>query len=1176
MRSQHDETIHHHHSLTESIQTPCPQCGQLVDLDIWLIVDTAERPDLAGRILDGTLHEAPCPHCGYVGHVDAPLLLYCPDASPTLLFSPAQQTSADQDREQAAGLVQHLQDSLGDDWRDEWLTNGLPDVPRALLPIALSDNPAAALQQMAGQAQQAADNIEIPAEIENTPSQTLADSLAAWVQQETLDKAEAYLRQHQAELLTDEAAAVMQRLVQANPHNPNLPDHQARLARARESGIAAMYAELRRQRLAAVFEQALQQVGPLGLAVSRFALATDDDAAGVLLQTETHLLLTLDAGDLLRQLTEAADAAGDEAAVARLRTRHQQWQAAYQARVGGALRRTPAEPGWQLGAQPESWADRAERQPVQAERGSTYTVVRASQCAIGDYALVINNIGLLPLRWQRPAEGRPRLAHAAVGREADLDELCRRLTAGQGAAVVGRGTSAALRGQPAIGKTTLAAMYANRYGDRYPGGMLWLEVGPDRRSADSAVPILQRIAAYAYAADAQAQALLGNAAFAPDVVRMLLHGHGAMLVVIDDVWDPAVLRALQDSLPDEAVVLLTTRDYHVAYALAGSEAAIQSLGVLSPADACALLQKSAPGLSDELANRVAAGLGCHALALTLAAGALAFRKAHRYERTAAELLDRVAAGLGFGDLPRMDQAERLTEIEIAFKYSYDELGQGARGAEQQAWFRALGAYAQEADFDVDAAAAVWGLDTGTTQEFLLCLDGLSLIQEAGMANRWQQHALLRAYALSLQTAEERIRFAERHTDHYIKLTEVCHDCKPRDYDRVEREFAQIQHAFAWCEGNSPRRATRLALLLADFMRNRGRVPQLNCWLQTALSGAETLGDRLGKANTLKSLGDLERRLGNIDQARRHYDAALPLYEAEQDRLGKANTLKSLGDLESRLGNIDQARRHYDAALPLYEAEQDPVGKMNTWIGLARLEAGLGHMPEAERDYQQVFSMAEQLGFGDHPVTRDLRQEYERFKAAQSPLAQALAALFQVDGLEALEQTLTQHPVLLDPPALEQLAALVTAAYQASQPDTARHVLARLAILLERYNHAHAEQVDLAEQARFVALHEALLPVAEALDIDWAAGLRRSLGWALNTLGNAHAEQGDHAAAIETYSRAIGQTPDNAMLYRNRAGEYLELQQWTQAEADIAQAATLEPEASRLAQLHQALAQRSRE
>jgi len=1298
-----DETVPRSVSYSQEAQALCPQCGRPVELEVWLIVDGAERPDLLARARAGSLHTVTCPHCGHEGQVDAPLLVYQPPAGSEpaggparLLFSPAQQTSSEQDREQAAGLLATLRDRLGDAWQDKWVAD-MSVIPRNLLPAALSDDPEAALRRMAEEAAAEVERLrreepETYAQLEEVVRQMmaeamsgdeggeeedLADRLIAWINTPDWAASEEYLQEHAVELLTDEAEAELERLRQINPDSTAIPEHQELLRRARQAGIAATYADFHYQRLI----RRVHQSGPIGAAVARF-LQADDEEAAALLQSEAALLLSLDAGELLRQLAEAT--AGDEGLTARLRARYEQWQRAFYARVGGPPRR-PGEPHQ---AQPERWQEYAERQPVQAERGSTYTVIHASQCAIGDGAMVINKVGRLPLQWRRPAEGRPLLARIAVGRETELEELHRRLESGHSTALVGRGTSVALRGDPAIGKTTLAAMYVERYGDHYPGGVLWLEVGPDRRTADSVLPILQRIATYAYAADLQAQNLLNNTAFAADAVRALLAGHEKLLVVIDDVWDEAALYEIQAALPADACVLLTTRIYQVAYALEKSAEAIQPLDVLSEPDARALLQRGAPGLSDDLADRVAAGLGRHALALTLAAGTLAFRKAHRYRETADELLRRVAKGEGFGDLPRMDQADRLSQVEIAFKYSYDELGRGADGAQRQAWFRALGAFAQEADFDPAAAAAVTGMDLALAEEFLLCLDGLGLIREKVREQRWQQHALLRAYALSLQTAEERIQFAEHHADHYIGLTQRCYESKPRDYDRVEREFAQIQHAFAWCKEYSPYRVVRLTLLLDDFMRNRGRVLLLNQWLQTALSGAEAHGDRLGKANTLKSLGDLERRLGNVEQARAHYDAALPLYEAEQDRLGKANTLKSLGDLESRLGNVEQARAHYDAALPLYEAEQDrlgkantlkslgdlesrlgnveqarahydaalplyeaeqdPTGKMNTWISLARLEASLGHLPEAAQYYQQTFRLAGQIGFADHPVVQGWRQEYALLQQMSQPLATrliawiqtpdwgaseeylhrhaaelltdeaeavlaglrqanpesnalpqhqlllrrcrqvgiqaayqefhqgaALAALLAVDSLEALEQALAQHPLLLELATLERLGEWVTTA-AAAQPEVAWPLLARLGLLLERYNRAHTEGVDPVEQARFVALHQALLPAAEALDADLSAGLRNSLVWALNTLGNAHAEQGDHAAAITAYSQAIGHAPQEAMLYRNRASEYLEMRQWAQAEADIAQAAALEPDAPRLAHLRQTLAQQSGE
>ncbi len=117
-------------------------------------MDAGERPDLLARIREGALHNVTCPHCGRQEEADAPLLLLRPGVASPLLFSPAQQTTAEQDREQAIELLNMLRERMGADWRDEWLAQGLPAVPRPFLPAALSDDPEAALRQMAERAQQ--------------------------------------------------------------------------------------------------------------------------------------------------------------------------------------------------------------------------------------------------------------------------------------------------------------------------------------------------------------------------------------------------------------------------------------------------------------------------------------------------------------------------------------------------------------------------------------------------------------------------------------------------------------------------------------------------------------------------------------------------------------------------------------------------------------------------------------------------------------------------------------------------------------------------------------------------------------------------------------------------------------------------------------------------------------
>jgi tetratricopeptide (TPR) repeat protein len=66
----------------------------------------------------------------------------------------------------------------------------------------------------------------------------------------------------------------------------------------------------------------------------------------------------------------------------------------------------------------------------------------------------------------------------------------------------------------------------------------------------------------------------------------------------------------------------------------------------------------------------------------------------------------------------------------------------------------------------------------------------------------------------------------------------------------------------------------------------------------------------------------------------------------------------------------------------------------------------------------------------------------------------------------------------------------------------------------------------------------------------------------NRRGNALDAQQDHAAAVESYSQAIALVPDQAYLYRNRAGSRLSLGQWAETEADARRAVELEPDRAR--------------
>ena len=264
-------------SHAEPITLTCPACGTSHTADIWLIVAPDERPDLVEQIRNGTLHTATCPQCSQTHTPDAPLLIFRPTAEPPILFAPAQQTSTEQDQQHAAELIGILRQRVGAAWNDAWLARGPTVVPRQILPLALADDPAAALQELAAQMQQALAELrqrdpEAFARLEAAAQQAMAALLAA---DQTPDEApesaattdapapvqalDAFLsartwldsyREVQAhpELLSDEALALLEQRIAAARAAGNsravafFEEHLALLRRCREVGIPRAFA----------------------------------------------------------------------------------------------------------------------------------------------------------------------------------------------------------------------------------------------------------------------------------------------------------------------------------------------------------------------------------------------------------------------------------------------------------------------------------------------------------------------------------------------------------------------------------------------------------------------------------------------------------------------------------------------------------------------------------------------------------------------------------------------------------------------------------------------------------------------------------------------------------------------------------------------------------------------
>lgn len=124
-------------SLAYHIRLACDFCDQSIEFDCWFLVDGAARPDLIEKAQAGTLHDCVCPHCFHVNRINSPLMLYRPQQTPVLLFSPADGSEHAENRKQISRMCGTLRKNLGDQWDESWFSGGVIAVLRNHLPAVL-------------------------------------------------------------------------------------------------------------------------------------------------------------------------------------------------------------------------------------------------------------------------------------------------------------------------------------------------------------------------------------------------------------------------------------------------------------------------------------------------------------------------------------------------------------------------------------------------------------------------------------------------------------------------------------------------------------------------------------------------------------------------------------------------------------------------------------------------------------------------------------------------------------------------------------------------------------------------------------------------------------------------------------------------------------------------------
>jgi hypothetical protein len=124
-------------SQSDYLGLTCPACGARFETDAWVLVDAAERSDLAQALRDGSLNVATCPKCGVQTAAGAALLFHDP-AGRRVYFAVPPDVGEHVWRERAQELLYQLVGSLPEDERRPYLGDvqveqELDGVRRALL-----------------------------------------------------------------------------------------------------------------------------------------------------------------------------------------------------------------------------------------------------------------------------------------------------------------------------------------------------------------------------------------------------------------------------------------------------------------------------------------------------------------------------------------------------------------------------------------------------------------------------------------------------------------------------------------------------------------------------------------------------------------------------------------------------------------------------------------------------------------------------------------------------------------------------------------------------------------------------------------------------------------------------------------------------------------------------------
>jgi len=564
----------------------------------------------------------------------------------------------------------------------------------------------------------------------------------------------------------------------------------------------------------------------------------------------------------------------------------------------------------------------------------------------------------------------PRDVASFTGRQRELAGL-----ADAAASAGGVVSIHAIGGMAGIGKTAFAVHAAHRLAGRFPDGQIFLPLHghtPGQPPADPADALASLLAVIGVPTAQIPAGLHARTALWRD-----RSARRQLLLILDDAVSSEQVGPLLPGSGD-SLVLVTSRRHLSAL----DEVAVINLDTLPPGEAAALLARltGRAGLSplDPGVAELARLCGF----LPLAIGMVARQLRHHPAWTTAGLAGDLSAAANRAEL----MATESLSVAAAFDLSYAGLT-----GDQQRLFRRLGLH-PGTDIDAYAAAALHATAVSAARRGLEDLYDHYLIAEPA-AGRYRLHDLIRDHARALaehlDPDGDRESATERLLDYYAQAAAranalIAGQTRPApalsSADQpilpVVPALTDPEQALAWgrterasllaCLDHATRQGQHAQVIaltagLSGLLRRDGPWTDAIPRHTTAITVAQSLGDRLRQANALNDLGILRRLTGEYAAAVQVLERALGIYREIGDRLGEANALCDLGTPWRMTGEYAAAAQAQERALGIYREIGDQLGEANVLQGLGATRRMTGEYAAAAQAEERALGIYREIG-----------------------------------------------------------------------------------------------------------------------------------------------------------------------------------------------------------------------